>query len=96
MFENQCVELRHDLGMAAQREIGVDPLLERGEPPRLQLVGRDRRERLGIELAERSVAPERQAFAQQRRSSDRIIGRSGLVTEPIEAVEVERSGRDGQ
>jgi len=87
---------RHELRLATQLEVGVDPLFKDGEALLLQAGGDLRRERLTVELAERPVAPERKRVAEQPRAADGVVTRASLVAEPLEAIEIERSGSDGQ
>ena len=47
MLGDQRLELRHECGITAEDEVGVDPLLERSEPQLLQLCDGGGRERLG-------------------------------------------------
>ena len=52
--------------MAAERELGVDPLLDRGEAELVEPLGLDPGERLELEIGERPSVPQRLRVAQQR------------------------------
>ena len=60
------LQLGDELAVAAEREVGVDPVLERGEPQLREAGGLGRRERLLRELGERRAAPERERLAECR------------------------------
>ena len=54
---DQRLELRHQLVMAAERQVGVDPILERGQPELLQPGDLALRERLAVKIGQRLSAP---------------------------------------
>ena len=85
--------------MPAEREVGLDPLFERGEPgvlePRAGVSG----ERLGMELDERRAAPQLDRLVEPLRRSLPIAGAEQLAAlshEQLEAVEVELPIFDSQ
>ena len=57
---DQRLELGQDVLVAAEREVGLDPILERGEPQVLEPPDLVLRERLVREVGERRAAPERE------------------------------------
>ena len=61
---DQRLELRHQLVMAAERQVGVDAILERREPQLLQPGDLALRVRLAAEIGERLAVPERERIAQ--------------------------------
>jgi hypothetical protein len=70
MVVHERVELAHELGVAGEREVGVDPLLQAREPLLLESRRLRRRERL-FEVAQRRSAPERERKSQELR---RLLG----------------------
>ena len=92
---DQALELADELAVAAESEISVDAILERGEvklPKPTDLVLRPR---LVRELDERRAAPEREGFAQALGSGPRLCS-TRLGHEVLEAVQIETAGRDAQ
>jgi hypothetical protein len=84
---NEPLELGNELCVTSEREIGVDALLERGEPLLVQPQTRVTCKR-GIELGEGSASPESQRLGQQLGRLDR--GRTLCLRHPsLEALEVE-------
>ena len=67
---DDALELRDRVGVAAEREPGLDPLLPAREPELLEVRGLDARERL-VELGERRAPPQAQRLLEQRR---RLLG----------------------
>ncbi len=81
------LELGDRVGVAAARDVGLDALLEAGQPQRLEMGGLDPRERL-IELGERRAAPQVQRLAQQHGRPLRITRvqrRAPRLPQPREA-----------
>ena len=73
---------------AAEREIRVDAILERGEVKLFQPADLTLRPRLVGELGERRAAPEREGLAQAL-GSGRRLGPARLGHETLEAVQIE-------
>ena len=94
LLADERVELGDDDGVPSEREIGVDPLLERRKVSLLELCRRALRKRLVIELGQRNVAPESERLVEQRGPSDRVGRRPSLGSETVEAAEVERTRLD--
>ena len=69
---DERLELRHQVVVAAERQVGVDPILERREPQLLEPSDLAVRERLAAKLGERLPVPERERVAQQGRPLARI------------------------
>ncbi len=65
VFRDQRFELGHECGIASECEIRVDSFFERSQAELLQLCDGGGRERLGPQLRERVVPPEREGFVQQ-------------------------------
>ena len=63
MLRDERLQLADERAVPAEREIGVDPVLERGEPELLEPVRLRPRERLVREVGERRAAPERERLA---------------------------------
>ena len=91
MALDQSLELRDGVRVAAELELGIDPLLERVEPLLLEAADLVLGERLGRELDERGPPPAGERLAQLRRTLLRLPS-SRLRDEPLEALEVEPSG----
>ena len=91
MLGDERLELRHELRMLPEREVGVDPPLDRQQVQLLEARDRRLRERLVGEIGERGPAPERERLAQQLGGRGGI-GRAGLLDEALEAVDVELLG----
>ena len=86
---DQRLELGQDVLMAAEREVGLDPILERRQPQVLEPPDLVLRERLVREVGERRSAPEPERLAEA------VGGRGGLfvarlLDERLEAGRVER------
>ena len=65
MLRDQRLELRHECGIAAKCEIGIDSLLERAQSQLVELCDGGARERLGPQLRQRLIPPELEGFVQQ-------------------------------
>ena len=90
VLRDQRLQLADQLRVAAEREVGLDPLLQRRQPQILQPAGLDARERLLVELGQRRPAPQRERLAQQPRRA-RGLGRCArLGDEPLEPLQVDR------
>ena len=90
MLGDQRLELADELRVAAEREIGLDPLLERRQPQILQPPGLDPRERLLGELGQRRPAPQRRApRAAGSRAAPGSAPRASR-DEPLEPQQVDR------
>ncbi len=76
LLRDQDLELADELGVTAEREVGLDPLLERRQPQILQPPGLDPRERLLAELRQRRPAPQAERLAQQARRARRARRRA--------------------
>ena len=68
---DQRLELCHQLEMAAGRQIGVDPILQRRQPQLLQPGDLALRERLAPQIGQRLPPPQRQRITQHRPSDHR-------------------------
>ena len=78
MGGDELLQLADELRVAAERELGVDPPLDRGEPDLLEPLDRGPRERLVREIGERRAAPEPERLAQQLRGLLPASPRSSL------------------
>jgi hypothetical protein len=90
------LELSHQLVMAAERQFGVDAILDRRETKLLQPGDLAPCERLVPELGQRLPAPERERLAQARRPLVRIVPLSPLRDQRLEPRHVELVRRDLQ
>ena len=66
LLPGQRLELAHELGMAAEREVGVDPSLQAGQAELLQAGDLGLGEGLVAEVGEGLATPERQRFGAGR------------------------------
>ena len=82
--------------MAPEREVGVDAILERGEPQLLQSGDLARGERLAVKLGQRRPAPERQRIAQPRRPLAGVVASARIGDQRLEPGHVDLTGRDLQ
>jgi len=92
MRNDEVFELGDDWSVQAQRELGIDPQLERGQPELLEPRDLELRERLIGEVCERRSAPERDRVGQCSCRGCRIsFGEqfSPLGKQPLETVKVE-------
>ena len=81
--------------MPAERELGVDPLLERDDPQLVEPRRLEPGELLLVEVGERRAAPERERLAQQRRAPCRL-GAARFGEQALEAVRVDALGLERQ
>ena len=88
MLANEHLDLTDQLSEATEREIGVEPLLERHQSELIESESLRLSERLVGEIGERRPAPEVESFAQ---ALCRELGlcASRLLDESLEAKEVE-------
>ena len=88
VLARQRLQLADELVVAADREIGVDPVLERGQPQLAEPRDLALDERLVGQVGQRRPAPQRERRAQllRRRRGIRAVG---LGDEPLKAREVE-------
>ena len=75
----QQLELGHERGVAAQRQVGVHPILDRAEPKLLQALGLRSRPRLIGDLGVGHATPQSESVAQQRRRPGLIARGSRLA-----------------
>ena len=83
--------------MPAEREVGVDPVLDRGEAELLEAPDRRLGERLVAEVREWRAPPQRERGAELLGRVGRVSGRecaASLLDEALEPMEVERIGLD--
>jgi hypothetical protein len=87
MRRDERLELADELRRAAPGEVGIDPLLLRGEPELLQPRGLERK----VDVGERRPAPEREGLA-KKHGRALVLGAAGLRDQLLEAAEVELVG----
>ncbi len=63
MLGDECLELSHQLVVATEREVGVDPQLHRGQPDLLEPGDRRLGETLVDEVRERWTPPQGEGVA---------------------------------
>ena len=99
MLRDQRLELGDHLAVAAEREPGVEVVLDGGDPHLLQAADRLLRERLVAHVRQRRPAPERERLGE---AVGRLLGPArGEVGAPardklLEARHVELVGRDAR
>ena len=87
---DQRLELGDEVGVGAERELGVDQILQRRRRELLEPRGLAKRERLEEQVGERRPAPERERLAElSARSSPSALRPSA---QPLEAQEVDLVG----
>src|SRR5205809_5370365 len=92
MFGDEAFEFADELPVSAEREVGVDPILVRGESKLLEPNDLRLRERLPGEIGERRATPERKRGLQRLGSAGRVAGperRSALLAEVDELEEID-------
>ena len=89
------LELGHQRAVTAELEVGLDPILERGEPELVQPRDLGLRERLVADVLVRRPAPQLERLAEGRR---RRLGRlrAPASREALEPLEVELAGLQAQ
>ena len=87
MLGDQHLQLRDQLSVPTEREVGLDALLDRLEPKLLHTPNRRLRERLIGDVGQRPAAPQRQGLAEHR-GSTRRLGSARLSDEPLEPCQV--------
>ena len=96
---HELSQLAGERDVAARGQVGLDAVLEGGEPLLLEARDLRLRERLEREIGERRATPQRQRLAQDRR---RVLGppagqrATPLLHEAREAIRVELVGADAQ
>jgi hypothetical protein len=94
MLGHEPLELRDEIGVAAEREVDVDTFLERRQPQLLETAGLELHEALVGEVGKRRPAPERERPAQLRRGGDEVTvraRRTRFLAEALETLQVELS-----
>jgi len=87
MLPHQRTQLGRELGMAAQSEVGIDARADRVEPAVLEVCDRLARERLVLEVGQRTAAPEVESLAQEARGRCGVTGGEGCASGPDTRVE---------
>ncbi len=87
VLRDQPLELGDEVAVASEREVGLDPLLERREAKLLEPPDSRLRKRLVGEVGERGPAPQPQRRAQLPRSDSRLRG-IRLADKALEAKQV--------
>jgi hypothetical protein len=98
VLAHERLELGDEVGMAAEREVGVDAVLERREPQLLQPRRLDAGELL-VELRERRAAPHRQGGVELARRAIGVAGGKGgapVARQRAERLEVQLAVGDRQ
>ena len=93
---HERLQLPHDVAMAAERELRIDPVLDGDEPQLVEVRGRGRGERLR-ELTERGPAPERARRREALGRRDGVaVGQrlAALLAQPLEPQQVDGLRRD--
>ena len=88
MLADERLQLGHRLGVAAERQVGLQPLLERDQAERLQAADLVAGERLVAKVGERRATPERERLPEQVarllggavREQPPALGRAGART----------------
>ena len=96
VLRDERLELRHQLVVAAERQLSVDAILDRRETELLEPGDLALRECLASQLGQRLPAPERKRLAQAGRPLARIVALSRLRDQRLEPGDVDLAGRDPQ
>ena len=99
MLANQRLELADRLGVAAERKIGFQEQLERGQPQLLEPSGLAERECFVLDVRKRPPPPQAERLAQHLpRLLGRIVCKQAptLVEQALEAVDIESARGDPQ
>ena len=97
MLADEALELANQLGATAQLELGLDPSLEREQPPLLEPLRLDADCPLRLEIGERPPTPQAERLAEtiaRRGGIARGGGHPALLEQRLEALEVEFAGVD--
>jgi hypothetical protein len=93
MRPDQLLNLRDELAMSPERKVGLDALLERGQPQLLQRGDRSLGEWLVREICEGRPSPQAQGVGQHRRPHGEG-GIARLIEQPLETIRIHRVRRD--
>ena len=99
LARDELLQLGDQARVPPECEVGLDPLLERGEPGVLEPRSGVSCEGLGLELGERRAAPELEGLGKALCRSLRVTGAKELTPlsgEALEAIEVELALFDAQ
>ncbi len=91
MLRHERLELGHELAFAADRQVGLDAILEHGEPQLFQPGHLRLRERLVPHVLVGGPAPQRERLAEGRGRRVRLLGPAAL-DQVLEAREIELAG----
>ena len=72
MLGDELLQLGAQGGVPAERQFGVDPVLDRLQPERLESLDLESGERLELQIGQRPAAPQRLRFPQQPRRPARV------------------------
>ena len=78
MLGRECLELRHQSEVTAEGELGVDALLDGGEPLFLEPVDVDPRELFELEIREWTALPERLPLTERPGRTGKVARRTLL------------------
>src|SRR5215217_5842069 len=95
MLADEPLELGHELGVAAEDEVGLDPLLERGQPQLLETRDLSLCEGLERDVRERGAVPQSERRSQRVGRTIRLARGQQLSTvhkQALEPAEVELLG----
>ena len=91
------LELGDEREVSSERELSVDPALDRRQEELVEPLGLNAHEPLHLEIRERPACPELLGCAERRRCCRRVAACERLAAvggEPLEALQVELSGLD--
>ena len=91
VLHHERVQLMDQVGVAAERQVRVDPILERSQALLLELGPGSDTERRSVELGQRRPTPERERLVQCFGRSSRFGRVACLRTERRERLQVERA-----
>ena len=92
MLGGRCLEFADERAVPSERQVGIDPLLDRRQPALLEPVDLDAHDRIEFEVGEGPPTPEHLCRPKRARGGDRIADGqrvAALSNEVLELLEVE-------
>ena len=96
LLDEESLDLSDELGVAAEREVGADAVLEGGEPQLLEAPALCGGEFVVGEVDERRASPQRERLAEKAGGVGGVVCPGGRREERLEAARVDLGGTDLQ
>ena len=94
LLDEESLDLPDELGITAEHEVGVDAVLERGEPQLLEAPALCGGELVVCEVDQRRAPPQRERLAQKASGLGGVLGLGRRREERLEATRVDLRGID--